>query len=79
MHRRTFLAGTAAGLAGAALGAGGGSAERKPAPLIQRKIPSSGEKIPALGLGTWQTFDVTGERIAAVKPVLDRFLALGGR
>jgi aryl-alcohol dehydrogenase-like predicted oxidoreductase len=79
MHRRTFLAGTAAGIAGAALGAGGGTAARKPAPLIQRPIPSSGEKIPAIGLGTWQTFDVTGERIAAVKPVLDRFLALGGR
>jgi diketogulonate reductase-like aldo/keto reductase len=78
MHRRTFLAGTAAGLAGAAL-AGGRSDARKPAPLLQRPIPSSGEKIPALGLGTWQTFDVSGARIAAVQPVLDRFLALGGR
>jgi diketogulonate reductase-like aldo/keto reductase len=79
MHRRTFLAGTAAGLAGAALGAGGGAEARKPAPLLLRPIPSSGEKIPAVGLGTWQTFDVSGERIGAVKPVLDRFLALGGR
>ncbi|HEY8144387.1 MAG TPA: aldo/keto reductase [Kofleriaceae bacterium] len=78
MHRRTFLAGTAAGLAGAAL-AGGRADARKPAPLLQRPIPSSGEKIPALGLGTWQTFDVSGARIAAVQPVLDRFLALGGR
>ncbi len=78
MDRRTFLAGTAAGLAGAAL-AGGRSDARKPAPLLQRPIPSSGEKIPALGLGTWQTFDVSGARIAAVQPVLDRFLALGGR
>lgn len=78
MHRRTFLAGTAAGLAGAAL-AGGRSDARKPAPLLERPIPSSGEKIPALGLGTWQTFDVSGARIAAVQPVLDRFIALGGR
>jgi diketogulonate reductase-like aldo/keto reductase len=78
MHRRTFLAGTAAGLAGAAL-AGGRADGRKPAPLLQRSIPSSGEKIPALGLGTWQTFDVSGARIAAVQPALDRFLALGGR
>lgn len=78
MHRRTFLAGTAAGLASAAL-ASGRSDARKPAPLLQRPIPSSGEKIPALGLGTWQTFDVSGARIAAVQPVLDRFLALGGR
>ena len=79
MHRRTFLAGTAAGLAGAALGAGGGAQARKPLPILKRPIPSSGEKIAAIGLGTWQTFDVTGERIAAVKPVLDRFLELRGR
>ena len=78
MDRRTFLAGTAAGLAGAALG-GGGADAGKPAALLQRPIPSSGERIAALGLGTWQTFDVTGDRIARVRPVLDRFLALGGR
>ena len=77
MDRRTFLAGTAAGLAGAALG--GAADARKPAPLFQRPIPASGERIAALGLGTWQTFDVTGDRIAAVRPVLDRFLELGGR
>ena len=26
--------------------------------LMTRKIPSSGETLPAIGLGTWQTFDV---------------------
>ncbi|MEO8173709.1 MAG: aldo/keto reductase [Sediminibacterium sp.] len=26
--------------------------------MIQRIIPSTGEKIPVIGLGTWQTFDV---------------------
>lgn len=78
MRRRSFLAGGAAGLVGATLGAGR-AAGKKPAPLLVRPIPSSGEKIPALGLGTWQTFDVSGDRIAAVKPVLDRFLELGGR
>jgi diketogulonate reductase-like aldo/keto reductase len=26
--------------------------------ILKRPIPSSGEKIPAVGLGTWQTFDV---------------------
>jgi aryl-alcohol dehydrogenase-like predicted oxidoreductase len=80
MDRRSFLAGGAAGLAAVAIGSGGGDASaRKPAPLLRRRIPSSGEEIPAVGLGTWQTFDVTGERIAALEPVLDRFLALGGR
>ena len=29
----------------------------EPSPL-SRTIPSSGETIPVLGLGTWQTFDV---------------------
>ncbi len=27
--------------------------------MLYRKIPSTGQTIPALGLGTWQTFDVT--------------------
>ena len=26
--------------------------------LLQRKIPSSGESLPVIGLGTWQSFDV---------------------
>jgi len=29
-----------------------------PANMIQRPIPSSGEALPIVGLGTWQTFDV---------------------
>ncbi len=32
--------------------------------LLTRKIPSSGESIPVIGIGTWQTFDV-GEDAAA--------------
>ena len=26
--------------------------------ILKRKIPSSGQFLPAIGLGTWQTFDV---------------------
>ena len=51
-----------------------------PAPLM-RPIPSSGETIPAVGLGTWQTFDV-GATAAEREPrreVLRRFVELGGR
>ena len=32
--------------------------------LLSKKIPSSGESLPIIGLGTWQTFDV-GENAAA--------------
>jgi aryl-alcohol dehydrogenase-like predicted oxidoreductase len=45
-------------------------------PLV-RAIPSTGERIPAIGIGSWQTFDVADP--ATVQPVLARFLALGGR
>ena len=51
-----------------------------PAPL-ERPIPSSGEKIPAVGLGTWRTFDVGASATARapLKEVLQRFAELGGR
>jgi aryl-alcohol dehydrogenase-like predicted oxidoreductase len=48
--------------------------------MILRPIPSSGEEIPVVGLGTWQTFDVgddTDER-AALRDVLRSFVDLGG-
>jgi len=51
------------------------------APRLARRIPSSGEMLPALGLGTWRTFDVgagAAER-APLKEVLGAFVALGGR
>jgi aryl-alcohol dehydrogenase-like predicted oxidoreductase len=46
-----------------------------------RKIPSSGEMIPVIGLGTWQTFDVgTGPSDRApLEAVLKEFVAMGGR
>src|SRR3954451_19334208 len=28
--------------------------------MFTRKVPASGEEIPVIGLGTWQTFDVGG-------------------
>lgn len=46
---------------------------------IRRKIPSTGEEIPAVGLGSWQTFDIAADEIAGMQPVVERFLALGGR
>ena len=66
--------------AGAAAAGGPGRAAAEPA-LLARPIPASGETIPAIGLGTWRTFDVGGgpaER-DPLREVLRRFAALGGR
>jgi diketogulonate reductase-like aldo/keto reductase len=49
--------------------------------MLTRAIPSSGEKLPLIGLGTWQTFDV-GTSAAEREPlaqVLSLFAKLGGR
>lgn len=52
-----------------------------PGPMLHRKIPSSGEMVPIVGLGTWQTFGVgtsAGER-KPLADVLSEFVALGGK
>jgi diketogulonate reductase-like aldo/keto reductase len=49
--------------------------------MITRAIPSSGEAMPVIGLGTWQAFDV-GNNAAAhmpLKEVLTRFTGAGAR
>ncbi len=54
-------------------------AKAQSAPLT-RAIPKSGERIPAIGMGTWLTFDVgdnAAER-ALRRDVLQRFFAAGG-
>jgi aryl-alcohol dehydrogenase-like predicted oxidoreductase len=48
--------------------------------MLTRTIPSTGESIPAVGLGTWKVFDVgtaTSVR-AGPRAVLDEFVRLGG-
>lgn len=49
--------------------------------LIQRKIPSSGESVPAVGIGTARRYDVgpTPEERAVLKEVLRQFPQMGGR
>lgn len=48
---------------------------------IERAIPSTGELLPAIGMGTWQTFDVADEKTARdpLKEILKEFSALGGK
>ena len=44
--------------------------------MLYRKIPTSGEELPVIGLGTWQTFERSSP---ALVEVLRRFSAGGGR
>ena len=48
--------------------------------LLQRAIPSSGEQVPVVGLGTWKTFDAGGDAAQrdALGEVLRRFVDGGG-
>lgn len=50
------------------------------ATIIRRPIPRSGEALPVIGLGTWQTFDVGGDQAARapLREVLGEFARLGG-
>jgi len=52
-----------------------------PGPLITRAIPRSGERLPVVGLGTYQVFDVPASRLAGteLRAVLQRFGELGGK
>lgn len=47
---------------------------------LMRAIPGTGDRIPAIGMGTWQTFDVGGDRylVADRAEVLRTFFELGG-
>ena len=77
MDRRRAL-----GFLGAACAAGALGARAQAQPPHSRNVPSSGEKIPVVGLGTWLTFDVGGtdgpERRAR-GDILRAFFAAGGR
>lgn len=66
-RRRALLAAAAATLLGPAL-----ATEKR----MTRSIPGSGEALPAIGLGTWQVFDV-GRDAAARKPLAEVLKALG--
>ncbi len=73
---------TRQGFLGAALAASvGGGARAQGAEMHRRPIPSSGETLPVIGLGTWRGFDVgpkPAER-APLREVVATLLAKGGR
>lgn len=67
-------------MAAAALSSGARAAQSADAPIL-RKIPSSGEEIPVIGLGTSGTFQVGGSEAerAPLKEALQTFFAAGSR
>ncbi len=80
--RRSLLA-SAAFAAATAIGAGprqdGGSA---PADLDRREIPATGDRVPSVGLGTWQQFDIDmadQQTAAERRRTLKAFFDAGGR
>ena len=56
-------------------------AQKRAEPPLMRPIPSSGEKIPAVGLGSWITFNVGNDRAARAQctDVMREFFSAGGR
>ena len=74
-RRRAFLA-SLAGLGASVLGPKVGAAE----PILTRPIPKSGERIPAVGLGTWITFNVGRDPALRAErtQVMRAFFARGG-
>ena len=49
--------------------------------ILTRTVPSSGEKLPVIGLGTWRAFDIdlTSDIRRQLQEVLSMFVKLGGR
>jgi diketogulonate reductase-like aldo/keto reductase len=79
--RRAALKGLAALAAAASFARAATPRPNASSAMITRPIPRSGEALPVIGLGTWQTFDVgadPGER-APLEDVLETLVARGGK
>src|ERR1700716_1975708 len=80
VSRRRLLGGLAAAGAAASV-LGGRIDDARSEGIITRAIPSTGEKLPAVGLGSWITFNV-GDNAGARRvrgDILRAFLESGGR
>ncbi|MEC9367792.1 MAG: aldo/keto reductase [Pseudomonadota bacterium] len=80
--RRDFLAGAAAiGIAATTGGAGRAASSDAQTEIMKREVPSTREALPAIGLGTWITFNIGSDPKlrAARTDVLRGFVDAGGR
>ena len=79
LSRRDILAGLTAAGAATALGPTRASAQHTP--VHTKVIPSTGEALPLVGLGSWITFNVGNDPVArdACAEVMRNFFAAGGR
>lgn len=79
IDRRTFMRGL--GAVGAGLVLQPVAAGAQPAAMITRAVPSSGEALPVVGLGSWITFNVGNDRAArdGCADVMRAFFSGGGR
>ncbi len=76
--RREFVQGVALALGAGALPI---PLRNLQAPMLKRPIPSSGEEVPVIGMGTWQTFNpptVDEASLAPLAEVLRIFAGSGG-
>jgi diketogulonate reductase-like aldo/keto reductase len=85
LSRRAFVASLAGLGASASLGAAPGqAADAAPpssvGPILKRAIPKTGEEIPAIGMGSWITFNVGADKALrdARAKVLQAFFDRGG-
>ena len=78
--RRAVLAGTGLLSLAPLLGHAVRPAQAEPGGPIRRPIPSSGETLPVLGIGTSRRYEVepTPDNIAPLREAVRRFVALGG-
>jgi diketogulonate reductase-like aldo/keto reductase len=76
--RRAFL--TSVGVLGATVPLGRGRALAPSRPVLTRAIPKTGERLPVIGMGSWLTFDVRGDRVLRDRrlEVLQAFFDDGG-
>lgn len=82
LTRKEFLRGSTALAATAAFTAGGFDfGDARAAQLLTRPIPSSGEQLPIIGLGTARVYDVEASdpKIATLKATVETFVREGGR